>query len=78
MPETDHAGLASTSDNTSVEFMAPLDPDVDVENQALTAEAGDEVEPRPFALKMPESLHCYAAEAAGMGVMITIGLITNM
>lgn len=33
---------------------------------------------QPFSFKMPESFQCYAAECAGIFVMITIGLITNM
>lgn len=61
----------------------PRDPDVDrdVEEQTLAppsdGSAGDD-DAAPFSLRMPASLQCYAAEAAGMGVMITIGLITNM
>lgn len=67
----------SSGSSGTVEFMGPVDPDVDVERQPMTQDADDEAL-EPFSFKMPESLQCYAAEAAGMAVMITIGLITNM
>lgn len=57
--------------------MAPVVPS-DVENQLTAVGEGEYDEPRPFSLKMPEGLQCYVAEAAGIFVMITIGLTTNM
>lgn len=57
--------------------MGPVDPDVDVERQPVIADKDDD-EMQPFSFKMPESFQCYAAECAGIFVMITIGLITNM